>query len=321
LGNMFFITPDAPFEPVEPVAPVRSSGSGRTKSYSYSYSNSEAKAAQLAGGAYKKRSKNVNKSDRDSVRTSSNEKIMEAAKNFIADYGDLLTQLPPNERIVITNKTDNNLRMVWVGDFDRGQKRSLLSVEGNKADINQFRQGKITRDQLLGKLKVISAETDDDLQPDLELMSSILNKLYSRDLSKTFYTEDDISYERLKDFGVIYYVQVYSSDQVGNDLWNLPTLRLEEVDSPTRNKKVKEMYPQFEKEIMEDMLEYGRTLKSLKPDESLMLNITLTRCPGCAIPSSLELSVKNSVLQDYSSGKITKETALTKIIMKKGADQ
>jgi len=41
----------------------------------------------------------------------------------------------------------------------------------------------------------------------------------------------------------------------------------------------------------------------------------------CAIPSTLELSIKNAVLKDYSSGKITKEAALAKITVKKGPDQ
>jgi len=31
------------------------------------------------------------------------------------------------------------------------------------------------------------------------------------------------------------------------------------VDQETRDKKVKELYPEFEKNLKEDMLEYGRT--------------------------------------------------------------
>ena len=101
----------------------------------------------------------------------------------------------------------------------------------------------------------------------------------------------------------------------------MPTVSLDEVDQKTRDKKVKELYPLFAKSIKEDMLEYGRTLKSLKDEESLILNIVMTRCRGCEIPATLELTVKNSVLKDYSSGKLTKEAALQKITEKKGADQ
>lgn len=266
------------------------------------------------------------KTNTDSARVSYHEKILDAAKNFIADYGDLLTQLQPNEKIVVTNKGEGNMfPKIWMGGgYDRPQKQNLINVEGTKSDVNLFRQGKITRDQLLAKLAVVNSEISDELQPDLELLSSILDRLYSRDLSKTFFTDDNIYYERLKDFGALYHMQVYASNQVdgfNEDIYDMPTLRLQDVDQETRDKKVKELYPEFEKSIKEDMLEYGRTIKSLKDNETLMIEINLTRCRHCAIPSTLALSIKNGVLQDYSSGKITKDAALAKITVKKGPDQ
>ncbi len=259
-------------------------------------------------------------SDTDSLKQSANAKILEAAKNFIADYGDLISQLAPNEKIVVTNK-GQGFERVWINGFGQNFKRSYLSLEGLKSDVNQFRQGKITRAQLMSKIKEVNSEVNDELQPDLELLSSIFTRLYSRDLSKSFFTDEGIYYDRLKDYGVIYHMQVYSSNQIENEMFDLPTVRLNDVDQKTRDKKVKELYPVFEKSIKEDMLEYGRTLKSLQESETLTLEINLTRCPKCGIPSTLELSVKNSVLKDYSTGKITKEAALAKIDLKKGPEQ
>src|SRR5260370_15548201 len=278
------------------------------------------------------RTKNRNKKtskgkiNTESARVSYHEKILEAAKNFIADYGDLLTQLQPNEKIVVTNKGEGNaFPKIWMGgSFERTQKQNLVNVEGTKSDVNQFRQGKTTRDQLMAKLRIVNSEISDELQPDLELLSSILNRLYSRDLSKTFFSDDNIYYERLKDFGALYHMQVYASNQVdgfNEDIYDMPTLRLQDVDQETRDKKVKELYPEFEKSIKEDMLEYGRTIKMLKDEETLMFEIQMTRCKGCHIPATLELSMKNSVLKDYNSGRITKEAALAKISVKKGPDQ
>jgi len=233
----------------------------------------------------------------------------------------LLTQLQPNEKIVVTNKGEgNNFPKIWMNG-ERMQKQSLVNVEGTKSDVSQFRQGKMTRDQLLAKLKIVNSEISDELQPDLELLSSILNRLYSRDLSKTFFSDDNIYYERLKDFGALYHMQVYASNLTNDDLYDMPTVRLQDVDQETRDKKVKELYPAFEKNIKEDILEYGRTIKSLKDDENLIIEINLTQCRRCGIPSTLELSIKNSALKDYSSGKITKDAALAKITVKKGPEQ
>ena len=197
----------------------------------------------------------------------------------------------------------------------------MLLIETTKGDVTQFKQGKLTRDQLLSKMKVVNTETVDELNPDLELLSSIFNRLYRPDLSKTYYSEGNIYYERLKDFGVIYYMTVVSSSRDGYGRFSIPTLKMDDVDQETRDKKVKELYPAFEKEVKENVLEYGRTLRSLKEEESLIFNVRVTQCVKCGIPSSLELTVKNSVLSEYNSGKLTKEAALTKIAVKKGPNQ
>jgi hypothetical protein len=257
--------------------------------------------------------------DRDSLREESNKKVINAIKEFMADYSDLIGQLTPTERVVVTNRGENE--RFWFGQFDNQQGNTYLSVEANKSDLTQYKQSKMTRDQLMAKIKVVNSELDNELQPDLELLASIFNRLYRSDLSKTYFTQGNTYYERLKDFGVIYYMQVYSSNQQDDDFWAMPTISLNEVDQKTRDEKVKELYPLFAKNIKEDMLEYGRTLKSLKDDENLIFNIKLTRCVGCGIPSSLELTVKNSVLKDYSSGKLSKEAAMQKITEKKGAEQ
>lgn len=326
-GNFFYIQQDGGdnwFEPPVPEVPVAPGETQPVKSYSYSYSTSEDKArteARRSGKGKTARARTINS---DSSRNAYNEKMVDAAKNFIADYGDLLTQLPANEKIIITNRGEGrNFPMVWaIGGNLEKRKQNVITVEGTKADANQFRLGKITRDQLMAKLHVMNNEVSDELQPDLELLSSIFTRLYSQDLSKTFFSDDNIYYEMLKDYGAVYHMQVYASSQMDDEgFYVMPTLHLRDVDQAARDKKVKELYPEFEKNIKEDILEYGRTIKSLKDNESLTFEIIMTRCKGCAIPASLEFSVKNSVLKDYATGKITKDAALAKINLKKGPEQ
>jgi len=303
------------------------------QTYSYSYSitsddNEQIQKVKRNSPRAKIKSKTVNgkkSANADSAVLLYNEQLVEASKNFIADYSDLLSQLQPNEKIVITNRINgNNYHNVWLdGGF---RKQSVIRIEATKSDVSQFRQGKITRDQLINKIKTINSEASDEVQPDLELLSSIFNRLYDRDLSKTFFSDGNIYYERLNDFGAIYHMQVYASNQLGTSFdnvtyYDMPTLHITDVDQTTRDKKVKEIYPEFEKNIKEDFLEYGRTIKSLKDNESLIFEVAMTRCNGCNIPSTLELSIKNSVLKDYASGKISKETALAKIEVKQGANQ
>lgn len=255
----------------------------------------------------------------DSLRDISNDRLIEASKEFLADYGDILSQVSDNEKIIITNHGDQP--RMWVVNLMNTANRTHLSIELAKADLNQFKQGKISRDQLMERIKVINAEAVDEVEPDLELLSTIFNRLYRPDLSKTYFTEGNIYYERLKDFGVVYYMQVFSASRTFNGTYDMPTVGLHGIDQDVRDKKVKELYPVFEKDLKENVLEYGRTLKSLKDDEALVFNVKVTRCDSCGIPSTLEVSVNGSVLKDYSANKIDKSAAFNKITVKRGADQ
>jgi hypothetical protein len=231
----------------------------------------------------------------------------------------MITQLGVQEKIVVTNQ--GNQPRMWVNQYFNAPKRTHLSIEAHKSDLAQFKQGKIGRDEALAKVKVINTESVDTVEPDLELLSSIFNRLYRSDLSKTYFTEGNIYYERLKDFGVIFYMQVFSSDERDYKRYVMPTIGLDNVDEATRDKKATELYPKFDQELRDNILEYGRTLKSLKDEEVLVFQVRMTRCPGCGIPSTVEYTVKGSVLKDFGAGKIDKKAAQAKLSIKKGPEQ
>lgn len=259
--------------------------------------------------------------DTDSVRDAYNIKVIEAAKTFIVDYGDMIAQLNPQEKVIISNQ--GNQPRMWVNQYFSAPKRTHLSIEVLKSDLTQLRQGKITRDQALAKIKVVNTETVEAVEPDLELLSSIFTRLYSQDLSKTYFIGDNVYFERLKDFGVIYYMQVYSGIERGDysQRYIMPTLGLDNVDQETKDKKVKELYPKFEQELKENILEYGRTVKSLRDEEVLVFQVAITKCARCGIPSSLELSIKGSALKDFNAGKADRNAMMSKFTVKKGENQ
>jgi hypothetical protein len=254
----------------------------------------------------------------DSAAFKAQQRFMDAAKSFLADYGDVISGLKPEERITITNQGDN-----FEGDFGevwfngRKSKRQMMSVEARRADIEQLKQGKISRVEFLNRLKVVNTESTDAVDPDLEVLSSLFGRLYREDLSKTYYVQGNINYERLKDFGVMYYMKVFSSLEMDDDRFTLPTLDLRDVSQEERDKKVKELYPQFESGLKENIVDYGRTLRSLKDEEQLVFSVRLTKCAGCGIPTTLELSIKADALKDYSAGKLSREAAMAKINVKK----
>jgi hypothetical protein len=255
----------------------------------------------------------------DSIRDLSNERIIEAAREFLADYGSLLSQLPPGEKVVITNRGEQPRQ--WVGSLVPAPSRMLLSIEATTDDVNALRNSRIGRDEFIKRIKVTTAKVTGEVEPDLELLSTIFSRLYRPDLSKTFFVDGNIPYERLKNFGVVYYMRVFSANRTFNSTYDMPTVGLQDISQQERDAKVKELYPRFESELKENILEYGRTLKSLEDNEQLVFNVALTQCHQCQIPSTLELSVQGSVLKAYNEGKTDRQKALSKIISKRGPDQ
>lgn len=313
-------------------------------SYSYSYSSSEraAQEAEVAQDAAERereaaerdrdrvikekdqvRMKTPRQSrkqvDMDSVVTKARQRFLAVSKDFLADYGDVIGGLKSEEKVIITNRGDNfepDFDMVWVNGSKQGS-RAMLSVEAKRGDIEQLKQGKINRDEFMKRLKVVDTQSEDSVDPDLEVFSSLFGRLYREDLSQTYYAQNNPRYERLKDFGVIYYLKVYSSLETEHEMYSMPSLDLRDVPKADRDKKVKEMYPKFESELKDNIVEYGRTLRSLKDEEQLVFQIRLTTCKGCGIPEAVEVSVKAGALKDYSSGKATKEATLAKVSVKK----
>jgi hypothetical protein len=276
--------------------------------------SSKGKLAEADSYKLKDKSKEKIQSGADSVRVAYNENVIKAAQNFILDYSDFISQLAPNEKIVVTNQSE---RPHFVFNTP---KRTHISVEGVRSDITAFRQGKVTRDQAMKKISVVNTESVEAREQDMEMLASIFSRLYRPDLSKTYFVEGNVYYERLKDFGAIFYMQMLSSSE-NFDRFTIPTLGLEGLDQDARDKKVAELYPAFEEDLKENILEYGRTIKSLKDEETLIFNISLTKCAGCGIPSTLEVNIPGKVLKDYGNGMITKSEAVQKFTLKKGAKQ
>lgn len=272
--------------------------------------------AQVSGAA--RSDKSSGHASSDSLSDLSNKRFMDVAQTFLADYSEVVSGLKSDERIMITNRSDDfeaGFDVVWLGG--RQSKRQLMSVEAKRSDMDQLKQNKITRAEFLKRLTIVNTEPSDNLDPDLEVFSSMFGRLYREDLSKTYYVQGNIGYERLKDFGVVYYMKVYSSMEVGDGRFAIPTIAVRDVSQVERDKRVKELYPQFESGLKENIVEYGRTLRSLKDDEQLVFNVKLTKCVNCNIPTGLELSIKSSALKDYSSGKASKEATMAKINVKK----
>lgn len=258
------------------------------------------------------------------VRIKKSEQMFkEQATAFLVDYADLIGQLKPSDKIRITAKSSNNNffnAVIWMDDSDKKRQSTGRTAEILKSDLIAYKQGKSNREAIIEKIKFATTTKDEKVERDLELFGSIFAKLYDADLSTTYYTSSHrVNYERLDNFGAIYNMRVYSSTS-DNGLHTIRTTRERGLTKEERDKKVNDMYPEFEHSVKENILDYGRTIKSLSPNEMLIFKIRLTECNECEMPRSIELSVKATVLSDYGSGKTTRDKAMSAITLKKSSN-
>lgn len=284
-----------------------------TRGDGYTYTVIAKTAEEAAAKAEEARAK-VKVINIDSMQNAKRAERIEVMKLFIADYGNLISQLQPSQKILITTK-DRQFEV-----FDNNRQTNEFTVEAMISDINDYKQGKINREQMMDKIIVTDRKVSDEKSTDLELLSSIFERLYRSDLSNTYYTHNAVRYSRLSDFGVIYKMKVYSSTG-DNDNHSITTRKVSGLTREQRDNLVKEMYPEFIKNVKENILDYGKTISSIKNNEMLVFQIELTKCTGCDIPKVIELSVKNEILQQYSAGKISKSEALKRINLKEEGKQ
>lgn len=234
---------------------------------------------------------------------------------FITDYADLIGQLQPEEKIVINQKSPSNqFVMVWRGDSkteQQQQERSSISAAVVRKDLTAFKSGKINRDELIKRISITKKEPQKKIA-DLEMFAGIFDKYYSYDLSETFYTQGKPVYEVLNGFGAIFHVRASSPNQSYSRVRFYAPGATTSMSSTTSDKnKIDEeaLYPKFREDIINFMLDYGRTIRSLKDSDKLLLEIKIQACKDCKVPSALEVSTNMSTLRQYDEQKISKQKA------------
>ena len=254
------------------------------------------------------------------------DEMIESWKVFLVDYADLIGQLHSTDKIMI--KMSDLGSDVWVfamkvtGEQLVGE-REKVSAEISKSDLIDYKKGKINRDEVLGKVKIVKKKLV-EVERDIKIFGGIIDALYSSNTSETYFTSGNIRYERMEDFGVVLDVKFYSSNPSGfgeTQVHYMPTRGKRDLSQAERDEEVIKIYPEFERELKNNIVEYGKTISSLGEKEKLIIKTHMTACAGCGIPDIVEFAVEASVLMEYANGKISKKEAINRISVKKQGKQ
>jgi hypothetical protein len=337
---------------------------------------------------YPQQSKNRTKAkvykvrDLDSIMTAKRAKIMDKMKSFYLNYGDLIGQLKDSDKIMLVyDSPDREYTATISGNWGQyiksirerddeeddedeedspaaiaptrteSRRTDKIVMEVSRGDISQFKSGKLNKEQFLNKIKVQELEKNVENEMEFDILAGIFEKIVKRE-STGYYFHDQVHYQRLANFGVMYDLALQPEHnwfldgkyhfQFNNRAFDLKDVYI--LDERKKNKdkyekelkKVKEKeerekaelekeaqerkveLEKFEKEIKENLIQYGRTLRSLKSDEFLALNIKFKAwTEENTIPQNFLFSVKKSVLEAYDKREISLEEAMNKVEVKK----
>lgn len=256
--------------------------------------------------------------------------FIKASEDFLADYVHLISQLKTGDHIMIRMTSGWDSGLSWgrnyvidvspddlVDHYSEEMTSEEVMVEASVSDIEALRKGQLSRDAFLKTVKVTEVERSHEKKPDLEIISTMFSRLYQRDLSDTYYTLSNIRYSSVKGVGVVYRMRVYSSYESDN-VFFIPSTGDKNLNLEERNKKVQELLPEFIQSFKENLINYGRSIKSLEANELLIFEVKLTKCKECTdFPKALKFSVKKSVLDDFNGGKISESQAIDQVNVEK----
>lgn len=242
------------------------------------------------------------------------ENLRKAFETFLVDYSQLISQLKPTDKILISTKSNSSYSFMFSLGGSRqseNQEKSRLSAEMLIKDHNDFQDRKLSREKLIAKIKFVE-NAEIERRPDLDLYGNMLKTTYNSKYTETYFISSIPKYEFLAGLGVVYLVKVYSSYSE-DGLYRMPGNKKSGLSGEERNKAVELMYPQFVESFKENMIRYGSTIKSLDNNEKLIVKVKMTKCETCSFPSMIEFMVDKSVLDQFSKGSLTLDQAKNKV--------
>jgi len=259
--------------------------------------------------------------------------LKENSQNFLLNYASLLSELKPGEKVILNidyttlrERTANTYpasQTLYLTDRSAGGKRMVSEISYD--DLNDFLDGKTNESSAKGKIKTSSLDKSEEQSNDTKIFAGILDDLFSQaGIEGGFKRRSRTTYTYFEGFGLMYNMKFSSSSANGvyiavrDGVMSTSSPEEEQKKREEYYKKLEENYPAFEKALKESFMEYGRTLRSVKADEVIIVNVDLGSTNRKAkVPRSIQMVIPKQVINDYAGGKVSLENATEQIDIKK----
>ncbi|TCL14307.1 hypothetical protein EV198_1147 [Roseivirga ehrenbergii] len=270
----------------------------------------------------------------DQANKEKENQLKELSKEFLLNYGSILSEVKDNEQIMLNVKyypIDENSKQANQGEnivfLSRGTKNTKrISSSIQFKDLKDLLSGKLSFEATKGKIttKVIDNETNES--SDTKIMAGILDDLFASTFDGTYRKTSNTSWTYFEGFGLMYNIGLsYNTGGNSARVAFYSGQRADVVKEEEYKKKEEEQLNKIE-ESFDDLIElakeslitYGRTLRSVKSDEVIILNLNFSSFfTKNMLPKSVRISVNKSQIDQFSKGGISLDQLKKDIDVKK----
>jgi hypothetical protein len=272
----------------------------------------------------------------DSDRTIDKKSVTSRIREFLQDYASTIGQLKGDESILViygAGNSNNNVSVFSLRgdrqDEDRPEPLPVISISAKKSDLESYRAGRLNAGAFQNRLFVSTSEDKERL--DLKVLGNIFGTALEEGDGNEFHLINNSSllYMYLENFGALYSLNLHRGHGFPG------TLRLgylnnslsEEKEKEVQDLKVKlekreqklnetleQEYDALVAKTKEFIIDYGRTLSSLKDDQYLLVSLNINESSDI-IPGRVDFQVKKSTFNQLDKGQISREAALNAVTL------
>lgn len=252
-------------------------------------------------------------------------------KTFLADSGSLLLDLKSNEKIQFsidysihvestTRKIDGLFAYV---SSSRDENKRRMTAEISASDLIAYTTGDINQSEVFSRIKTNTYDSSKDEMLDAKILAGIFDDMFKNTYDGYLTRSGATSWTYFEGFGLMYNVNLSSGRNaytLSNSTGGQSVVTLASGKSQKSEefyKDIQAKYPAFEKSVKETMIKYGRTLRSLKSNEFLILNVGLSANNLSGLPNSIQFMISKSDIDAFTKGSKSLEQVMEKVSLKK----
>lgn len=269
--------------------------------------------------------------DDDSDKNIDKKSITNRITEFLQDYASTIGQLKPDESILVIygSASSSNFRTATFTlrgeeQEDKPEPLPVISVSAKKADLDDYRSGKLNSDAFQNRLSV--SESEDKQRLDLKVLGNIFSTALGDGDGNQFHliNSNSLSYMYLENFGALFSLNLHRGHDFGAFSSNIIELRSREesrdetiakIEERTQlQKTLKEEYDALIAKTKEFIIDYGRTLSSLKDGQFLMVSLNISDSSDI-VPERVDFQVNKSTFSQLDKGQLSREGALNAVTL------